>query len=75
MSCTYWLSGRAGRQIQNKIDPRQVLWARETEQPAGQENIWAKVRHGTWNEHREVSATMTEGQLFSRPPEPNSINK
>lgn len=31
--------------------------------------------HGTWNEHREVSATMTEGQLFSRPPEPTSINK
>ena len=29
----------------------------------------------SWNEHREVSATMTEGQLFSRPPEPTSINK
>ena len=51
MSCTYWLSGRAGRQIQNKIDPREVLWARETVQPAGQENICAKVMaHGTSTE-------------------------
>lgn len=51
MSCTYWLSGRAGRQIQRKIDPREVLWARETEQSAGQENIWHKVMaHGTSTE-------------------------
>ena len=43
--CTYWLSGRAGR-----------------------ENIWLEVMaHG--------ASAMTEGQIFSRPARPNSVNK